>query len=79
MPFCKACGREFERRPMATNQKYCDDCSYWHRYKGRKMIRQLANAEPALRAVADAAGNPKVWTARQCSQEFLNSLIPGTK
>ena len=32
-------------------------------------------AEPRLKKTEES-GNPKVWTAEECSQEFLRSLIP---
>ena len=72
MPLCKKCGKEIEY-PF----RYCDLCgdelaksrSQWARYGGRVIGVKLKIA-------ADESGNPKTYTAAECSQEFLKSLIP---
>jgi hypothetical protein len=72
MPLCKKCGVKVEF-PFI----YCDPCgdaiarsrSQWARCGGRVI-------ELKLKAAADESGNPKVYTAAECSQEFLKSLIP---
>jgi hypothetical protein len=35
-------------------------------------------AEPRPKKTADESGNPRIWTAEECSQEFLRSLIPSS-
>jgi hypothetical protein len=71
---CRNCGQTYSK--SAPNQRYCEDCSFYHRYYGGLVMKALYFAEPRLKAAADLSGNPKVWTAGECSQEFLRSLIP---
>jgi hypothetical protein len=58
------------------NQIFCPDCGYWKYRVGGKVRLSLILAEPRLKKAADESGNPKVWTAEECSQDFLRSLIP---
>ena len=76
MPICRKCGKSFKRKPFANNTKDCDDCSFWKRYGHGSAANAIWRAEPRLKAAADASGNPKIWRAEECSQEFLGNLIP---
>ncbi len=68
---CKR-GNWFEMN--SANHKHCPDCSYWIYHAGT--LAKLKAAEPRLKRIADASGNPKIWRASECSQEFLRNLIP---
>ena len=72
---CKTCKKVFEKK--AANQIYCSEHSFWRRYQGGRILMKLYAVEGTLKQAADESGNPKVWRAGECSQEFLNSLIPG--
>ncbi len=74
MSFCKKCGKAFMKR--AGNQIYCSDCSFWKTYEGGKVMKMLFRSEPALKAAADASGNPRIWTAEEYTQDELRRLIP---
>ena len=41
-------------------------------------ISNVVSTEQVHKAqkLADGSGNPKVWTSRECSQDFLRALIP---
>jgi hypothetical protein len=67
------CGRTFVKK--TPNQIHCPDCSYWSRFRGN-IIKFIVLAEPRLKKAADESGNPKVWTAKEYSQEELKRLIP---
>lgn len=71
---CKKCGAAFLKN--SANQIYCPECSYWKRFEGGHIRDSLVLAEPRLKRMADESGNARVWTARECSQDFLRSLIP---
>ena len=71
---CKECGSPFVRK--APNQIFCPGCSYSKYYVGGEVRYKLILAEPRLKKAADESGNPKIWTAGECSQDFLRSLIP---
>lgn len=71
---CGKCGNPFEKQ--APNQKNCSDCSFYVRYASGRLYDKIANAEKGIKKAADESGNPKVWTAQECSQDFLKSLIP---
>jgi len=70
----KECRAVFEKK--APNQLYCRDCSYWKKYEGGSVMKALYQIEGKLKKEADRSGNPRVWTAKECSQDFLKSLIP---
>jgi hypothetical protein len=69
----KKCRQVFEKK--APNQLFCPDCSYWKKYEGGSVLKALYSIEDKLQKEADQSGNPKVWTAKEYSQEFLKSLI----
>ena len=73
MPLCKKCGVEINH-PF----KYCDTCGDEVAASQGQLIRRGRVAVRRLKAAADASGNPKVFTAKECSQGFLKSLIPGS-
>ena len=70
---CKTCKKSFIKK--APNQTHCEDDSFWKRYQGGRVLMMLYAVEDKLKKEADQSGNPKVWTAKECSQDFLNSLI----
>ena len=76
MPLCKnkKCRKPFIKK--AANQIYCSNCSFWKRYEGGRVMKALYECEGKLKAEADASGNPKIYRAGECSQDFLKSLIP---
>jgi hypothetical protein len=45
-------------------------------YVGGEVRYKLILAEPRLKKAADESGNPKIWTAREYSQDELRRLIP---
>jgi len=71
---CKECGSPFVRK--APNQIFCPGCSYLKYYVGGEVRYKLILAEPRLKKAADESGNPKIWTAREYSQDELRRLIP---
>jgi hypothetical protein len=74
---CKTCKKSFGKR--APNQIHCDEHSFWKRYQGGRILMKLYAVEKSLKQAADESGNPKVWRAGECSQEFLRSLIPNDR
>ena len=68
---CRTCGEPFYTRN--SNQKNCDD----HLVDpGRRIYFDEAKIQELKRA-ADLSGNPKIYTSKEYSQEFLRGLIPG--
>jgi hypothetical protein len=70
---CKVCKHSFIKK--APNQTCCEEDSYWRRYEGGSVMKALFAAEKQFKKGADQSGNPKVWTAKEYSQDFLKSLI----
>ena len=71
---CKECGSPFVRK--APNQILCPNCAYWKYRVGGEVRYKVILAEPRLKKAADESGNPKIWTAREYSQDELRRLIP---
>lgn len=71
---CKTCKKSFEKK--SPNQIFCDEHSFYKKYRGGRFLVKLYAIEETLKQEADESGNPKTWTADQCNQEFLRSLIP---
>jgi len=71
---CKTCKKPFGKR--APNQVHCDEHSFWKRFEAGSILGKLYAAEKTLKQAADESGNPKVWTAKEHSQDFLRTLIP---
>lgn len=71
---CKKCKKPFEKR--AGNQVNYSDCSFYIHYSAGGVYGKIVDAEEGLKKAADESGNPKVYRAGECSQEFLKSLIP---
>ena len=72
---CRKCRKPFEK--TRGNQKDCPECSFYIHYASGRLNGKIAMVEGRLKREADESGNPKVWTAAECSQDFLRSLIPG--
>lgn len=71
MPACKKCGVKINRP-----YQYCDECNDEIAISQGQLLRRGRVILKQLKAEADASGNPKVYRAGECSQEFLKSLIP---
>jgi hypothetical protein len=71
---CKTCKKPFEKK--APNQTHCNEHSFWRKYEGGSILGKLYAIEGALKQAADESGNPRIWRAGECSQDFLKSLIP---
>jgi hypothetical protein len=79
MATCKKCGKKIDSGSpwsLRYRYKYCIDCNDEIAESRGQLIRCGRKVEASLKAAADASGNPKIWTAGECSQEFLKSLIP---
>ena len=79
MAKCKACGKDIEDAPVNSLRNrfsYCLDCNDEIALKRGQLMRCGRKIEIRLQAAADASGNPKIWTAEEYGQEFLESLIP---
>jgi uncharacterized OB-fold protein len=71
MPLCKKCGVGIEKP-----YRYCDACGDEIAASQGQLLRRGRVVERRLKAEADESGNPKIYTAAECSQDFLKSLIP---
>jgi hypothetical protein len=85
---CMKCGRQF----LTFGHRTCRRCTKENYYAGYNFsgnnealiyfdidgTSYLFKTEQVKKAqaLANESGNPKVWTARECSQDFLRSLIP---
>jgi hypothetical protein len=77
MPKCRRCGKKYEKMLVGTtNYKYCPECNDMIYARRGQLLRYGRLREIEVKRLADASGNPKVWTADQCSQDFLRNLIP---
>ena len=70
MPFCKRCGISINGK-----YKYCLDCNDQVASERGQLMRMGRKVEVRLKAAADASGNPRIWTSKDYSQEFLRGLI----
>jgi hypothetical protein len=71
MPFCKKCGV-----PIEKPYRYCDPCNDKVAASQGQLMRRGRVLEKQLKEAADASGNAKIYTAAECDQDFLKSLIP---